>query len=150
MSSSVVAFCEHHNLTSMRNLLRHCEGTWELSALHVLEELVANDPEKIAALQAIRAEIHPVAKAARFRATMQRWRTEMANAKEQEREFADRLTGMRRQLRKAKKPEETVIPMDSQQTQIRGVPAIRPEYESQAFPDPDDDGEHTQPLFEKP
>ena len=116
MSSSVVAFCETHNLTSMRNLLRHCSGAWEVSALHVLEELVANDASKLEALQAIRAEIHPVAKAARFRVTMQKWQAEMANAKELEREFADRLTDMRKQLKEARKPVE-VIP-DSQPTQI--------------------------------
>jgi hypothetical protein len=126
MSSSVVAFCETHNLTSMRNLLRHCSGTWEVSALHVLEELVANDASKLEALQAIRAEIHPVAKAARFRVTMQKWQAEMANAKELEREFADRLTEMRRRLEEARKPEE-VVP-DSQPTQI-----VRFPYESQAW-----------------
>jgi predicted nucleic acid-binding Zn-ribbon protein len=125
MSSSVVAFCETHNLTSMRNLLRHCDGAWEVSALHVLEELVANDAEKLAALQAIRAEIHPVAKAARFRATMQKWQAEMATAKELEREFSDRLAEMRRQLKRARKPA-----VDSESTQMM---RSSPEHESQAF-----------------
>ena len=68
---SVIAFCERHNLSNMLNLLRHSGPSnrmQEVFALNVLEELLKDDADKSEALRCIRAEIHPVERAARLRA----------------------------------------------------------------------------------
>ena len=84
MSSPVISFCMDHNLTNMYNLLSHI-GTMncvqEVSAINMLEELVAGDNEKLAILREIKNEISPVEKAARHRAFVAR---ELANITEKE------------------------------------------------------------------
>ncbi len=82
MSSSVVAFCERHSLTTMLNFLRHSGPTsgmmQEVFAVDLLEQLLAGDAAKLEELQAIRAQIHPLAKAARHRAAFKQFQEERA------------------------------------------------------------------------
>ena len=84
MSSPVISFCMDHNLTNMYNLLSHI-GTMncvqEVSAINMLEELVAGDDEKLAILREIKNTISPVEKAAKHRAFVAR---ELANITDKE------------------------------------------------------------------
>ena len=71
--SAVTAFCERHGMVNMRNLLQHSGSgvthMQEVFALNVLEELLqATGGDKMAELRSIRAEIHPVERAAKLRA----------------------------------------------------------------------------------
>lgn len=77
--STVVAFCERHNLTKMHNLLRHSSGCMqEVFAVDLLEDLMAGDADKLEELKTIKAQIHPVGKAAQHRLRMKQFLVEHA------------------------------------------------------------------------
>ena len=124
--SEVIAFCERHSLNSMLDLLRNCgqiTPVTEMFALQVLEELVANDPDKVLELQQIRTRINPVDTRARFRITIKEREAKMLEAAKKSQELLDKIERVQeelRQLKMAKPPQEA--------------------HESQAF---EDDYEHT-------
>jgi len=125
--SEVIAFCERHApVRSMLDLLRNCgqiTPVTEMFALQVLEELVANDPDKVLELQQIRVRINPVDTKARFRITIKEREAKMLEAAKKSQELLDKIERVQeelRQLKMAKPPQE--------------------EHESQAF---EDDFEHT-------
>ena len=126
--SEVIAFCERHSLTSMLNLLRNCgqmTPVRELFAVKLLEELVANDPEKLSALGQIRSRINPVEMSARFRATIKEREAKILAAMNEKKDLAseiDRLQEALEQKKKAspavpRKPRPAVIPTP-QETQV--------------------------------
>lgn len=71
--SSVIDFCQRHDLKNMFNFLRH-SGTADcmqaVFAVNLLEELLVGDTVKLEELRAIKAQIHPVTKAAQHRENM--------------------------------------------------------------------------------
>lgn len=110
--SEVIAFCERHGLTSMLDLLRNCgqiTPVTEMFALQVLEELVANDPDKVIALHQIRVRINPVETKAGFRITVKEREAKMNEAAMKEKELlhkVERLKAELQQLQLAKPPQE--------------------------------------------
>jgi hypothetical protein len=119
--SEVIAFCERHSLNSMLDLLRNCgqiTPVTEMFALQVLEELVANDPEKVNALHQIRERINPVEIRAKIRGTIKERHAKILEATKKKQEILhniERLKAELQQLKLAKNHQE--------------------EHESQAFED---------------
>jgi hypothetical protein len=126
--SSVIAFCELHSLTRMLNLLRHCgplTSTQEVFALDLLEEVLANDPVKMAALSEIKKAVHPVEKAKQFRATVLRQDTELAAIRESIKELENIIEGMRMEeenpagkIPKTTEDDTQIVQFESQDAQV--------------------------------
>ena len=142
--SEVIAFCERHSLTSMLNLLRNCgqmTPVRELFAVKLLEELVANDPEKLSALGQIRSRINPVEMSARFRATIKEREAKILAAMNEKKDLASEIDRLQEALEQKKKASPAV-PRKPRPAVIPTPPAANPEpQETQVFCD-----EYTQPV----
>jgi hypothetical protein len=117
--SEVIAFCERHNLTSMLDLLNCGQITpvTEMFALQVLEELVANDPEKVNALHQIRERINPVEIRARIRGTIKERHAKILEATKKKQEILHNIERLKAEL------------------QLKLAKNHQEEHESQAFED---------------
>jgi hypothetical protein len=139
---SVIAFCERHSLSNMLNLLRHSGPSnhmQEVFALNVLEELVKDDADKSEALRCIRAEIHPVERAARLRAQKIAQTADINHKKNVTLAALHlKIADLEEQL--AKKREEHAKPQAADETQHAQPPMD--EDETQAG-----DVDDTQPIF---
>ena len=137
---SVLAFCERHNMSNMLNLLRSsgpATHMQEVFALNVLEELLAGDADKLEALRSIRAEIHPVEKAAKLRALKKAQQNEINHKKEVIATLHKRISELEAQLEQKRKAQAQAAQGGAQHAQ-----QAMPEDESQAVQD-----DETQILF---
>ena len=90
MPDSILDFCERHSLTAMLNLLRHTSGPATTSpscimrdvfAVELLQQLLAGDGDKLQELDALKADIDPVERAAKHRASMKNLHQELTRKK---------------------------------------------------------------------
>lgn len=86
MSDSILDFCERHNLTAMLNFLRHSGPATspcmrDVFAVELLQQLLAGDGDKLQELDALKADIDPVERAAKHRASMKNLHQELARKK---------------------------------------------------------------------
>ena len=112
--SSVITFCERHGLTRMLNLLRHSTPlttTQEVFAIELLEEQLANVPDKMAALGEIKKAVHPVEKARQFRATLLAQDAELSTLRQSIQEM---IQGTARKSARTEGVDNTQILQDAQ------------------------------------
>lgn len=141
--SAVIDFCERHNLTKMLNLLRHSSGNQLLScmqevyAVELLEELLASDTGGAKEdLDTLKAQIHPLAKAAKHRADLNQFSAKM----EEKNEIIQRLIAENQRLR-----NQLVGQEEKTSRKKPRAPTPQEEHDSQ-FPYSQADLDETQPL----